>query len=159
MGCSKKSINHVAVSTIFVKDIEQPLNSEPSRSVHGSLNRGSRNTFGGNKEVEYTLYANKIIAESFQHQTPISETLHGLIIWHLHNLHLAKLYFPFYFRSSNTLNLPITFDWPKRRKLSIQKTKESATGALINPLGYREPCKNRARVSNQPSFPPRPTKA
>ena len=55
MGCSKKSINHVAVSTIIVKDIEQPLNSEPSRSIYGSLNRGSRNVFGGNMEVKSTI--------------------------------------------------------------------------------------------------------
>ena len=52
MGCSKKSINHVAVSTIIVKDIEQLLNSEPSRSVYGGLNRSSRNVFGGNMKVK-----------------------------------------------------------------------------------------------------------
>lgn len=80
MGCSKKSINHVAESTIIVKDIEQLLNSEPSRSVYGGLNRSSRNVFGGNMEVKIALCAKKIIPESFQHQTPISEILHGLTI-------------------------------------------------------------------------------
>ena len=42
-------------STTIVEDIEQPLNSEPSRSVYGSLNRGSRNVFGGKMEVKNTI--------------------------------------------------------------------------------------------------------